>query len=84
MTLQERKAMELALDALKQSQQIIDEYMTECVTARQANNEAITVIKEALAQRTWVGLDDTDLAVCDTDGVMLAKYWERVLREKNT
>lgn len=37
-----------------------------------------------LAQRTWVGLDDTDLAVCDTDGVMLAKYWERVLREKNT
>lgn len=37
-----------------------------------------------LAQRTWVGLDDTDLAVCDTDGVILAKYWERVLREKNT
>ena len=34
-------------------------------------------------QRQWVGLDDTDLAVCDTDGLMVAKYWERVLKEKN-
>jgi hypothetical protein len=36
------------------------------------------------ASKPWVGLDDTDLAVCDTDGVRLARYWERVLREKNT
>jgi hypothetical protein len=35
-------------------------------------------------KREWVGLDDTDLAVCDTDGVLVARYWERVLREKNT
>ena len=34
--------------------------------------------------KPWVGLDDTDLAVCDTDGVRLARYWERVLREKNS
>jgi hypothetical protein len=33
--------------------------------------------------REWMGLDDTDLDVCDTDGVLLARYWERVLREKN-
>ena len=33
--------------------------------------------------KPWVGLDETDLAVCDTDGVRLARYWERVLREKN-
>jgi hypothetical protein len=36
-------------------------------------------------QRTWVGLTDEDLAVCgDEDDVMLARYWERVLKEKNT
>ena len=35
------------------------------------------------ASKPWVGLDNTDLAVCDTDGVQLARYWERVLREKN-
>lgn len=35
------------------------------------------------ASKPWVGLDDTDLAVCDTDGARLARYWERVLREKN-
>jgi len=36
-------------------------------------------------QRTWVGLTDEDLAVCgDEDDVMLARYWERVCKEKNT
>jgi hypothetical protein len=35
-------------------------------------------------QRTWVGLTDKDLAVCgDEDDVMLARYWERVCKEKN-
>lgn len=34
-------------------------------------------------RREWVGLTDEDLSVCDEDGVMLARYWERVLREKN-
>ena len=50
MTNEERKVMELALEALEKSQQILNEYMTECVTARQANNEAITAMKELLAQ----------------------------------
>ena len=50
MTPQERKVIELALEALEKSQQILNEYMTECVTARQANNEAITAMKELLAQ----------------------------------
>ena len=36
-------------------------------------------------KRTWVGLTDEDLAVCgDEDDVMLARYWERVCKEKNT
>jgi hypothetical protein len=37
------------------------------------------------AKRQWVGLDDADLAVCgDEDDVLLARYWERVCKEKNT
>lgn len=36
------------------------------------------------AQRTWVGLDDIDLAGCgNQDEVSSARYWERVLMEKN-
>jgi hypothetical protein len=34
-------------------------------------------------QRTWVGLTDEDLSVCDEDGVILARYWEAKLKEKN-
>lgn len=35
------------------------------------------------ASKPWVGLTDEDLSVCDEDGVMLARYWEAKLREKN-
>jgi hypothetical protein len=36
-------------------------------------------------QRTWVGLNDTDLAICLDEGeVREARYWERVCKEKNT
>ena len=36
-------------------------------------------------KKPWVGLTDEDLAVCgDEDDVMLARYWERVIKEKNT
>lgn len=34
--------------------------------------------------RPWVPLTDEDLSVCDEDGVILARYWEAKLREKNT
>jgi len=34
-------------------------------------------------QRTWVRLTDEDLSVCDEDGVILARYWEAKLKEKN-
>jgi len=33
--------------------------------------------------RQWVGLTDEDLSVCDEDGVILARYWEAKLKEKN-
>jgi hypothetical protein len=36
-----------------------------------------------LPQREWQGLTDEDLSVCDEDGVLLARYWEAKLREKN-
>jgi hypothetical protein len=40
--------------------------------------------QEQIYKRTWVGLTDEDLAVCgDEDDVMLARYWERVCKEKN-
>jgi hypothetical protein len=34
-------------------------------------------------QREWVGLDDADLANCDTEEYGAARYWEAKLREKN-
>jgi len=35
-------------------------------------------------QREWQGLTDEDLSVCDEDGVILARYWEAKLKERNT
>jgi hypothetical protein len=35
-------------------------------------------------RREWQGLTDDDLSVCDEDGVLLARYWEAKLKEKNT
>ena len=37
-----------------------------------------------IRQREWQGLTDEDLSVCDEDGVILARYWEAKLREKNS
>lgn len=37
-----------------------------------------------LAQRTWVGLTNEDLANCSTDEAQWALYWEKLLKEKNT
>jgi len=35
-------------------------------------------------KREWQGLTDNDLSVCDEDGVLLARYWEAKLKEKNS
>ena len=42
-----------------------------------------TPLYTAPPQRTWVGLTDEDLSVCDEDGLTLARYWEAKLKEKN-
>jgi hypothetical protein len=39
---------------------------------------------KAVQQDEWVGLSDTDLANCDTEEYQTARYWERVLRGKNS
>jgi hypothetical protein len=38
------------------------------------------------SQREWVGLTEDDLSVCKGDEaqVLLAKYWETKLKQKNT
>ena len=40
-------------------------------------------IHAAHPKREWVSLTEEDLSVCDEDGVILARYWEAKLREKN-
>lgn len=51
------------------------------------NHERIGHFKKPLyvvpLQREWQGLTDEDLSVCDEDGVILARYWEAKLKEKN-
>ena len=42
-----------------------------------------TALYTAPPKREWVGLTDEDLSVCDEDGVLLARYWEAKLKEKN-
>lgn len=34
-------------------------------------------------KREWQGLTDEDLANCSEDELHWAKYWEKVLKEKN-
>ena len=56
------------------------------MTAEQWLDWALSVVTVHAppARRTWVGLTDDDLSVCDEDGVVLARYWETKLKEKNT
>lgn len=42
------------------------------------------VYEKGIKESEWQGLTDEDLSVCDEDGVILARYWEAKLREKNT
>ena len=46
-------------------------------------HRAIARIYTTPPQREWQGLTEEDLSVCDGDGVILARYWEAKLREKN-
>jgi len=46
-------------------------------------DRALKAEEAAPPQREWQGLTEEDLSVCDGDGVILARYWEAKLREKN-
>jgi hypothetical protein len=56
---------------------IVGSILPQCKCGWQKPNSPVT-------QRTWVGLTNEDLSVCDEDGVILARYWEAKLKEKNT
>jgi hypothetical protein len=62
---------------------------------RQAANEemeiavlSITELEKYTAlvekQRTWVGLTSEDFAGCSTHEAQWARYWEKLLKERNT
>jgi hypothetical protein len=36
------------------------------------------------SQRTWVGLTDEDFAGCSKHEAQWARYWEKLLKERNT
>jgi hypothetical protein len=66
-------------------------YTTDsCRASDWKKSESYRLVRDyytAPPKREWVGLTDEDLSVCDEDdedGVLLAKYWEAKLKEKNT
>lgn len=64
---------------------IVGNLVREGINKHRARELAEHFIKtSAPQQRTWVGLTDEDLSVCDEDGVLIARYWESRLKEKNT
>jgi hypothetical protein len=73
------EALRLALKAL--------EYHSAQTRPIHETNEAITAIKEALAQPTWVGLDEEDYIkayeLCDFDKDAALEFFEAKLKEKN-
>ena len=99
-------ALKLALEALEANDQLIngngtkgglvycmDGYYSDCFDVDPINkqtDEAIAAIKEALAQRTWVGLTDDDtfeigerLGLADVAWVDLMQAIESKLKQKN-
>lgn len=91
--------MKQALEALEQHGTPLlnheDAYLASLTALRQAIAEAEKQEPDELTiaymsgffngkkKREWVGLTEEDLSVCDEDGVILARYWEAKLREKN-
>jgi hypothetical protein len=75
----DRELMQMALDALRW-----DSLGKGWINPK--TSDAMYALRDRLAQpeREWVGLTDEDLSVCDEDGVLLARYWEAKLKEKNT
>ena len=85
------EALKLTLEALEEYVNVVvsvndpNEWTPKVADAGEPARKAITAIKEALAQRTWVGLTDED--ELDWDGgdlKSLVKAIEAKLKEKNT
>lgn len=97
-TLEPRIWIEFNYDTIEKQEQEPVAWMEECAdfwehytyineAAQEKYNEDAKMWIEKLRttpqQRTWVGLTDDDLSVCDEDGVVLARYWEAKLKQKN-
>ena len=48
------------------------------------SNSGVAFYTTPPQRKEWQGLTDEDLSVCDEDGVILVRYWEAKLKEKNT
>ena len=86
MTDQERKAMEMALEALDSCNFDYDNEERQVRTFdAPLVNAAHRALRQALAQPTkpWVGLDDNDFQYQTPQYVLTMKYAEAILKEKN-
>ena len=59
-------------------------WMSEYESSTGFSAEAAITFAKLLSQRTWVGLTNEDLANCSTLEAQWARYWEKLLKEKNT
>ena len=82
------EALKLALEALETCNWVDDGGYGHAEYDHVSTNQAITAIKEALAQRTWVGLTDEEITTLDmeTSGTThdFVDAIEAALRSKNT
>ena len=86
-----QEALRMALDALETELSIDWTNNDEFNASAEKMHEAIAAIKEALAQRTWVGLTEEDLKLLSAEWRIVYGAWmddfardiEAKLKEKN-
>jgi hypothetical protein len=82
------EALKLALRALERLACLGNGVMRGNSIGNQIAIDALTAIEEALAERTWVAIDDEDyikaLELCDFDKVAAFEFFEAALKAKNT
>jgi len=77
----DRELLEMALEALEE----VRDAKILALELKPSYHNIISSLHARLAEpREWQGLTDDDLSVCDEDGVLLARYWEAKLKERNT
>ena len=81
------EALKQALEALEHAAYCVQRYYLTDKMGHDGD-DTITAIKEALAQRTWVAIDDEDyikaFELCDFDKDVAFEFFEAALKAKNT